>query len=299
MPEVQDVHVDRWLTNLSVAYSNGQYIAEDLLPPVAVRNLSDAFVIYGREKFRVPQTLRAPHTEAAEAGWSLSQDTYSCREYALKDYIDDLERQNADQPLNLEQDTVENLTDILRLDQELRVKDLIGTLDAVSAPTTKWDADGADPVDDVMAATRTFVENCGLAPNVAVVPWQVLAALKTNAAILDRIKYTQRGVVTADLLASVFEVDRVLVPSARYNTAAEGAEENMAWVWDDTVVLAYVTSRPGLRQVSLGYIFRARNWTVRRWREEARHSDAFEVSVVQDEKIVCSVAGLRIPDVLT
>jgi hypothetical protein len=49
-----------------------------------------------------------------------------------------------------------------------------------------------------------------------------ITSLKNHPDIIDRIKYTQRGVVTEDLLASLFDVDKILVSYATQETSRSG-----------------------------------------------------------------------------
>lgn len=52
-------------------------------------------------------------------------------------------------------------------------------------------------VNDEMLA---MAENTGKKPNFCIMAPDVFYALKNHDAIMDRIKYTQRGVITAELL---------------------------------------------------------------------------------------------------
>jgi hypothetical protein len=65
----------------------------------------------------------------------------------------------------------------------------------------------------------------------------VLVALNTSAELKDNIKYTQKGVVTEQLLAELFGfgVERVLVPRE--------------------VLLCYAPKKPSILAPSAGYIF--------------------------------------------
>jgi hypothetical protein len=65
-----------------------------------------------------------------------------------------------------------------------------------------------------------FREETGFAPNILVIGPHVLQALRNHPEILDRIKYTERGIVTEDLIASLLGVEKILVS---YATQANGA----------------------------------------------------------------------------
>ena len=73
MPQVQEVHIDAALTNLSVGYRNAAFIADQLAPVVAVRKQFDRYFIHdaARENFRATDDRRAPGAEANEGALKL------------------------------------------------------------------------------------------------------------------------------------------------------------------------------------------------------------------------------------
>ncbi len=93
MPEVQQVHIDAALTNLSVAYRNNDYIAELIAPRVAVRKQSDRYYIYDaeRESIRATEDMRAPGSLASEVDYTLRTDSYYCNDHALASAVADEE----------------------------------------------------------------------------------------------------------------------------------------------------------------------------------------------------------------
>ena len=68
-----------------------------------------------------------------------------------------------------------------------------------------------------------FTAITGYEPNIMICLPDGLAALKTSAEVKDTIKYTQKEVVTEQLLAELLGVERFLVPRGVVNTAAKGA----------------------------------------------------------------------------
>ena len=98
----------------------------------------------------------------------------------------------------------------------------------------------------------------GFRPNTLVLSPRVFYALKNHEDILDRIKYTQKGIVTNDLLATLFEVDNVYTAWGVVNTASQGEEDDINFIMGDHALLCYVNPRPAIKQPSAGYIF---TWT--------------------------------------
>lgn len=303
MPELQNVHVDKILTNISIKYANAAFVGTQLMPVVPVKKKSDIYYIYDSkaDRLRIPKTLRAPKTESRTVDWKVTEDGYVCDEHALNDLIDDIERDNADKPLNLEVDTTEFLTDIIGLSLELRIKTKLCTLkdnDILIKWSIYTDSDKSDPIADIDAGKAAIHKEIFREPNVLLLSKPVFDVLKRHPKIIDLIKYTQKGVATADLLASLFGVEKVVVGKAGYNIAKEGKTANYNYLWGENAILAYVEPRPGIKKFSLGYTFQSKKLQTRRARIEVKHSDWIEVSQIETEKLVCTACGYRIGDCL-
>ena len=95
----------------------------------------------------------------------------------------------------------------------------------------------------------------GYRPNTLVLSPFAFNALKNHEDILDRIKYTQKGIVTTDLLATLFEVQHVYVAWSVVNSAAKGATDSVSFIMGKHALLCYANPSPALRKPSAGYIF--------------------------------------------
>jgi len=295
-PVKGDVHVDAVLSGVSVMYQNDKLIADLVLPVVPVKKESDLYYLYERN-WRLPEAKRAAGAEAAEVEWNVSTDTYSCEEYALKDLIPDRVRKNADKPLNMDVDTTENLTNLIQLLREKRAADIVfaggnhGSTSALSGINQWDDYAGSDPIGDVRSARAVVHLASGKEPNTMVVGKQVHDKLLDHPDILERIKYTQRGIITEDILARVFEVDKYIVGRAIYDSSQSGGDEVLAYVWGKSVALIYAESSPGIKKVSYGYQFQSRGFRTKKWRVEGRDGDFIESGEIRDEKVVASACG--------
>jgi hypothetical protein len=127
-----------------------------------------------------------------------------------------------------------------------------------------------------------------------------------HPAIKEIIKYTQRGIITSEILASIFNVDRFLVPGGIQTTSPETENETddadqFNFILSKTdLLLCYAAPSPGLDQPSAGYSFSWRGLlggqafesVVNRGREERAHSDWFEVRMAFDLKKVAGDLGV-------
>jgi len=306
MPEPENVHIDQILTNISIQYRNAAYVGTQIMPVVPVKKKSDIYYIYDSkaDRFRIPLTLRAPKSDSRTVDWKVTEDGYKCDEHALNDLIDDIERDNADKPLNLEVDTVEFLTDILQLGLEMRIKTMLEASLAANAPASGvWsdytEATGTDPISDIEIGKAAIHAVIFREPNVLLLGKAVYDKLKHHPKILELIKYSQKGVLTTDLMASLFGIEKVIVGEAGYNTAKEGKAAVLSYLWAKNAILAYVEPKPGIKKFSLGYTFQSQKFQTRRARIETKHSDWFEVGDIETEKMICVACGYRISPAIT
>lgn len=314
-PSISDVHVSQLLTNISVAFQLDQsdYIADKVFPVVPVQKQADKYWTYPRGVwFRDEAVVRAPATESVGGGWTLSTDSYYADVYAWHSDLDDQTRANADSVLQLESDATRFVTTKLLLKRETLwiatyFKTGVWGVDVTgvaAAPTgsqvLQWNDSASTPVQDMELWRLYMRELTGYMPNTLVVGPRVIQALKDHPDLIDRIKYTQRGFVTEDLLAAVFGVDRVLTPYATKNTAVEGAADSFSFLYGKGALLCYVAPSAGMRNPSAGYTFA---WTgllgssalggrIKRFRMEAIESDRVEGEMAFDQKVVAPELGI-------
>lgn len=304
-PTRGDVHVNRPLTNISVAYlqQESDFVANRVFPTIPVSNKSDDYYVYDKKQwFRSDVKERAPGTESAGTGFTLSTASYNAKVYALHKDVDDQTRANQDAPLDLDRDATQ-----LVMRQHLINKEIdfatkfmtTGVWGSDFTPGTLWSAGGSDPVKDVRAQRRVMKARTGYAPNTLIVSPDVDDILKDHTVILDRIKYTQRGMVTNDLLASLFEVQFYLVMEAVRDSNPEGAAESLGHLVTKDALLLYVEPNPGLLKPSAGYTFTWSGYTgmtsgtrMKKFRMEHLNSDRVEGEYSYDQKIVGSDLGI-------
>jgi len=300
MPEVSQVHIDAALTNVCVAYSNPNFLADLIAPPVAVRKQSDRYFIYdtAREKFRSSSDRRAPGAEANEVDFALSDDSYYCEDHALASAIPDEERENADPPIQPEIDRTEFLLEKILLNKEIALADRIRTGADIPGETlsgnSQWsDYTNSDPVAEVETHKATIQEAVQVVPNTLVLPYDVYAKVRLHPKVTDRTQYVRLGPADPAVLATLFDVERVLVARAVKNIAAPGQTADLDYVWGKDAFLCYIPSRPAPKRVAFAYTF---VWTlapgsvsghvVEVWRENRRKADMIRVQRYYDQKVI-------------
>jgi hypothetical protein len=315
-PSINQVHIDAILTNISVAYMQmaENFIADKVFPVVPVDKKSDKYFTYTKNDwFRDEAQRRADATESAGSGYSLSTASYSADVWAFHKDVGDQTKANADAPLNPLREASEFVTQRLLLRREVQfVSDYITTgvwgkdyTGVAGAPSTdefkQWsDYTNSDPIEDVEGGKAQILSTTGFEANTLVLGYETFRKLRHHPDIVDRIKYTSSSVVTSDMLARMFEVDRVLVAKSIRATNNEGATGAYSFNVGKVAWLGHVAPNPGLLTPSAGYIF---SWTgvsgglgqtigVSQIRMDSLKADRVEAEVAFDNKVVASDLGV-------
>ena len=239
MPKMQNALVDRALTNISVSYLQdaSAFIADKVFPIVPVKRQSDIFYVYNKGDFmRDEAQLRGAATESAGGDYGVeASDPYYCRKHAFHKDVTPEERVNYDEPLDADKDATDFVTQKMLIRREMQWatkffktgiwgREVTGSDAAGENQAIKWDMPTSNPIKDITDAAVKMAAETGYKPNTLVLSPYAFNALKNHEDILDRIKYTQKGIVTADLLATLFEVEHVYVAWSVVNSAAQGAD---------------------------------------------------------------------------
>jgi len=308
------VHVDQALTNVSIAYAQEQnrFAADKLFPIISTQKLTDKYFVFDKGNYlRSVAGVRAPGSETFGANYTLSTDSFSCTENGVHMDLDDLIVANADAGLNIEISTTQYITEQLLLKRE---KDFAAAAFTTGVwkgstavgggditPSTLWSASNGTPLSDILAEMDSVESKTGRRPNHLVLGKDVYTALSTSDDILQRVKYTQTGVVTTDLLASLLGLQAVHVPGAIENVAIQGAADSMSFVYGaKDAALLYVPATPGLMVPSAGYMFslnsvggeNAQGLRVRNYRLDHIQSQRIEALAAYDFKIVSDQLGV-------
>jgi hypothetical protein len=251
--------VDPVLTNVAIGYSNADYIASQLFPDVPVKFQSGKHFIYDQGRFRVNTTRRSTGAKSQEMTLKLTTgDPYFCEDHALKQFVPDEDVRNAQTPTDPYQDATENLMDLHLVAREVEVATLLTstanlTQNTTLSGTSQWsDYSNSDPFGDIETGKQTVHAAIHQSPNTLVIGKQAWDKLKLHPALIERIKYTGKGPLTTDMVASLFEVDRILVGGAAKNTAKEGQTDSMSYIWGKDAVLTYLAPRVAPKVLTLG-----------------------------------------------
>lgn len=309
------VHISQALTDTSIRYRNGLFVAEKVYPLKDVDKKSDKYYVYGKENFDVADDRRSPGAEARKVDWSLSSDNYFCEGHALKDSVPRESEADADPALDLMIDTTEMLSERLMLNREA---DLVAQLDADLTGTSlddcnakKFSDDTKDPIKEIKTQGIAIAKRTGRGPNRMVFSASSWNGFVQNAFVLNRISGAQNitaSMVKPQEIAQILELDEVIIAKAVKNTAKKGQAGSNDWVWGARALLYFSPPSIGLRSLALGATFRWRKALaaiagqvpagmqdtglfVKTYYWEPTSSDVVEVHEYRDQKTIAAGAG--------
>lgn len=312
-PNVKDLIVAGPLADVSIAYRNRSYIADRVFPIIDRLSPSAKIARYLKGAwYRDEAGIRGSGSRANRGGYPVDFLSVSTKEYAFAKEVTDEDRKFSNvqgaPPLKLDTDAIEFAADKIDLKKEVRVASLIlnGTWSGVAGEDAAglWAAGSGNTfLLDVRARVETIRANTGLKPNKLIIDHGTYNSLKEEATVLDKIKYTERGVLTKELLSAILELDEVLIGEAIISTAKEtkaGTDFTAANIWEKNATkgsafLFYSPPSAGLKTPSAGYQARVayedgQSRRVTTWREAAEHQDVYEVA--EETDIVLTGADL-------
>lgn len=306
------VHVDSVLSTFSTMYANDEYIGERIIPAVGVSKRSDIFFTYPkRERFAYPDDALSSRARANELDSSRSTDNYSVKDYGYSNWLDLETVANQDAPLDEMLDLVAAINEGIAFRRELRIATIVQASSNYGGntgnATTKWDtaSTGGTIFQDIQAADAGLWRGFSPTRKIAVTTldnWN--SCIVNNPAILDRIKYTQTGIVTPTLIGNFFGFDDLLIGRARQDTANIGQTASYSRVWStDFFAIIQVATRVTTRCLHFATTFRMNEDPVTtEWIDPSvgkKGGIQARVAVSEDHKVVAGDAAWFINDVKT
>jgi hypothetical protein len=270
-PSSGALRLDRFLTNAAISYAADQtrFFADKIFPLIGVEDQGGQFLTMPRGALLRDEMRHRPLGDQPEraSGWEPSKTPYFCEEWALQDRIDDRQKKNNRSSWDLKEAATTGLTlkhlirrDRIWVNRFWKPGVWGATFTGVaSAPGAnqflQLDQAASDVLTFIRQRRRAFHARTGYVPNVLTLGANVLDTLLENPDIKEAIKYTQRAVLNTDLLASFFEVERIVVLDSAYNAAKEGQADDVRYIADPkSMALFHVTDRPAPNMPSAGYI---------------------------------------------
>jgi len=280
------------------------FIGLDIFPLFPTPEQSASYPVIPMEALLDADTdHRAPRGTYKRDDWEFERGYFVTSEKGREEPIDDTERKlfNREAPGLADMVATQRAYQKIMRSQEKRIADKLFNASnfTANAVTNEWDdATNATPVDDVSDGVAAFRLQCGMFPDALVISWPVFKNLKKCDQVVDRLKYTFPGIdlekMTSAQLATLFDVPRVLVGGAVYNSAKKGLSASLANLWStEYAALVKIGSGMDITEPCVGRTFL---WTedspanpiVEEYREEASRSDIIRVRHHVDEALIQS-----------
>ena len=264
-PNPRDVHIDRYLTGILIAYMNDPmaYITDKLFPVIGSTKQSDKVATYDKYYWFADQaTKRAPGTETTGSGFTTGDKSFFCENFGTHVDVNDETRRNQDNPFDLDMAAVMIVGHRLRLRREISwagdfFKKDVWDGNSTLAGTNQWsDYAMSTPIQDIEVARDAIHLGTGREATDLTIGRQVWTKLKHHPDFVDRIRYTTDAIVTEMLVARLLELMRIHIGKAQYITSGEGVATNtFKYIFGKNALLSHVPPAPGLLIPSAGYTF--------------------------------------------
>lgn len=296
------------------------YIATQVLPVLEVAKQAGSFGIVSLESLLQNRTVnRAPGSNYNRGNYTFDDMSYATKERGFEEPVDDREATMYRDYFDAEQLAAARAYEAVLQATEQRVAAQIFNpttwtgASLTTVVTNEWDdAATATPITDIEAAVRAVWNGTGLWPNALIINRHVFRNLRNCDQIIDRIASQGAGSptkatdITADMLARVFDLDRIIVGGNPKNTAKEGQTASLAPVWsNEYAMVAKIATTNDIREPCLG---RTIHWSedgsevggmIESYRDETVRSDVIRVRHDVDEKTLYIQAAHLLSNITT
>lgn len=260
MPHWSDQMAPTYIANVANRYIVDKPLtAFEIFPMVNTKRLTGYIGTYTKADWlrigEVDLYKRTGATESFGDDYAVSKTTYNVEQYSFHKDITRDDMNEFDNPFDPVNDSVDFV--MSRMGRVL-LKQLIDTFFTTSVWATDtslasylWtdktdNRSDHDPVDHIMDAHEAITKVTGYKANKLILSWDAYKALKTNTLIMDRMKTVTDKVVTADMLAKLFEVDKLIILDSVNETGTD-------FLTTSRGLLCYTPSRPSKFSPSAGY----------------------------------------------
>jgi len=236
------------LTAIAIAYTNGAFIADRVLPRVPVGGRLYKWKQYNtEERFTIPDTAVGRTGRPNEIEFGFTDREGSVKDYGLEDPIpnEDLDQAKNATGYNPKGHATEMLSELVALGREKRVADLVFNPDTYGAGykeaitgTDKWDDfSNSKPIVQLLDALETPM----VRPNIMTIGSAAALKLRQHPDVIKAYNGTlgDQGLVPLAFLRELLELEEIIVGRAKYNAASKGQQMNLAKLWGNHCSLMY------------------------------------------------------------
>jgi hypothetical protein len=242
-------------TGISLAYTNPELIADQVLPRVPVAQYQFAWNKFNlADRFTIPDTIMGRSGQANEVQFGITRETGMVEDHGLACLTPQVD---VDEGALIGYNPLDNnalmLTDLMLLRHEKDVADKVFDLNtypstnrATLSGTDQFSHASSKPYDTITNALESVL----MRPNTIVLSRPGFLALQNHPQITAKAATISTGnsattnaagpSVTEQQLADIFEVQRVIVGSAYVNTAGFGETPTLGRCWGKHMAMLHI-----------------------------------------------------------
>jgi len=257
------------LTQIAMTEKPTGFIADEVLPRVDSAFSFKYTKGTSEDQFTIPNTRasRAGRLNEVEFGAVLADG--SCEDYGLIAYVPHRDIREAQAQASAWDPMAQasmGTTQLMELDREKRVVDIVfaaatypSDYRATLSGGSQWSDASSDPLNAILDALDVPITR----PNTLVLGQATWTKLRTHPRIVEAIKMTgaggdkAAGIVMRQAVADLFELERVLVGAAWYQTAKRGQAPAYARLWGKHAALLHIRRPTGTRDMMPTFGFTA------------------------------------------
>lgn len=260
-------HLPKAMTDLSVKTLQDPSVlnlGKVLAPFKPVTKRTDSYYVYDQaQQFRRIDMQRSKGAPAARIPLTeLSDTAYVLKRHALAIEVPNEDMKDADAGVDPDTDAVQELTSQVLRNREIEVIERLLTSTAigtnlVTLSSNAWDlpTTTSSPIDNADTAIQGIIRRTGQIANGLAMGQETFDVLKDHSEVLDRIKWSERGLITQDLLASVLNIDKAYVSKAIQRTTDEGISATTQFILRTQACFFFNNPTPKLKSANFGVTF--------------------------------------------
>jgi hypothetical protein len=299
---------DQGLTDFASKYTNSQFIADAICPPVPVSVLSGKFKKASRDDVtEVVDDLAGGLGKVNTVMQAFTDDSFTTDTRSLQQPVSRNDTVG-DSPLDPEQAAVANVMQRIKLNHERRVATIMLTAanyasaNQITASNAWSNLTSGTPVADILGALEKMPGNGDDTKIVAACSDVVFNKLRQHPTLLQ-LKGMTSGLLSAQEILEYFGIDEIHVSKVSYNTAAKGLAASYSRVWSSTqfVLTTQPRTTPSAETSVFAVSFRHGSFDVMKWFDPSEGGHGADIVKVTHDthaaKIIQSDMGVLISSV--
>lgn len=274
MPGANQVHYSSVLTDISVNFTPPDLVARELFVPVSVTHEQDVFPIWDKAAFDVLDDLRADGTSSNETDRGWVYKPYQAEEHSLHTKLTKRQKDNADDPADLEARKTELVKQQVLNRLEYDVFGTGGAARTAANVTNSRNFDWSTPTTaqvrrDVQLLINDVETSAGITPNKIVLTPEIGRLITRTSEWREEAKYTNDLRGENDLPTQFYGLDCIYVKSLM-NTARKGQARTLGRMMGSDILVAYIAPTVGQNVLTWAALPYTEEYAAQWWDDDIR-----------------------------